>query len=86
MDRRGTEANGSRPSRSRRRRGSKMALVLALQNLLVVSCLVLSLYVYWNVHWNVQWDEQESVSVNILIDSVSQLISGDVKMSRTPKK
>lgn len=63
-----------------------MALVLALQNLLVVSCLVLSLYVYWNVHWNVQWDEQESVSVNILIDSVSQLISGDVKMSRTPKK
>lgn len=48
-----------------------MAVVLALQNLLVVSCMVLSLYVYWNVHWNVHWDTQETVSANILIDSFS---------------
>ena len=48
MDRRRRDAEGGRVVH-RDRRAGKLAVVVAVQNVLVAACLLVTLYVYWNV-------------------------------------
>lgn len=51
MDRARREADGGRVIHRRGRVNYQVVVALVVQNVLVASCLLLSLYVYYSIHW-----------------------------------
>ncbi|XP_031724111.1 uncharacterized protein LOC116394885 [Anarrhichthys ocellatus] len=82
MERRRMDADGGRAVH-RERRTRKLAVVVAVQNVLVTTCLVVSLYVCWNVQTRTPSAEQASKdNVHIRFDPVSDLSeNGTVKFT-----
>ncbi|KAM7388510.1 hypothetical protein PAMP_024680 [Pampus punctatissimus] len=74
MDRRRMDAEGGRVVH-RNRRAGKLAVVVAVQNLLVVACLVLTLCVHWDVNKRSNSDDSSSEDdVHIKFDPIPDVV------------
>ncbi|KAK9519225.1 hypothetical protein VZT92_021966 [Zoarces viviparus] len=79
MERRRMDADGGRAVH-RERRTRKLAVVVAVQNVLVTACLVVTLYVCWDVHTRTPSAEQENVHVRF--DPIADVQNGTVEFGK----